>query len=114
MTATRIEVKDLVIRYGDTLAVNGVSFTVGRGQHVTLLGPSACGKLTGMNAAINIREAQPSDSDFVMSLVRRLGECELPPWRTPDEVEAHQAVQLKIAFTCAIVGARDLAIEREK
>ena len=40
MSPTRIEVKDLVVRYGDAVAVNGVSFTVGRGEHVTLLGHS--------------------------------------------------------------------------
>ena len=34
MSVTRIEVKDLVVRYGDQVAVNGVSFTVGRGELV--------------------------------------------------------------------------------
>jgi ABC-type Fe3+/spermidine/putrescine transport system ATPase subunit len=50
VSATRIEVKDLVVRYGDAVAVNGVSFTVGRGEHVTLLGPSGCGKTTTLRA----------------------------------------------------------------
>jgi iron(III) transport system ATP-binding protein len=48
---TRIEVKDLVVRYaGDVVAVNGVGFNVGRGEHVTLLGPSGCGKTTTLRA----------------------------------------------------------------
>ena len=48
---TRIEVKDLVVRYaGDVIAVNGVGFTVGQGEHVTLLGPSGCGKTTTLRA----------------------------------------------------------------
>ncbi len=56
MTTTRIEVKDLVIRYGDMTAVNGVSFTVGRGEHVTLLGPSGCGKTTTLRAIAGLEQ----------------------------------------------------------
>src|SRR4051812_24542282 len=48
--AGRIEVRDLVVHYGDAAAVDGVSFTVARGEHVTLLGPSGCGKTTTLRA----------------------------------------------------------------
>jgi iron(III) transport system ATP-binding protein len=56
VTPTRIEVRDLVIHYGDTVAVNGVSFTVGRGEHVTLLGPSGCGKTTTLRAIAGLEK----------------------------------------------------------
>ena len=56
MSATRIEVKDLVIRYGEAVAVNGVSFTVDRGEHVTLLGPSGCGKTTTLRAIAGLEQ----------------------------------------------------------
>src|SRR6185436_16561847 len=56
VSVTRIEVKDLVIRYGDMVAVNGVSFTVARGEHVTLLGPSGCGKTTTLRAIAGLEQ----------------------------------------------------------
>jgi iron(III) transport system ATP-binding protein len=52
--AGRIEVRDLVVRYGEVTAVGGVSFTVARGEHVTLLGPSGCGKTTTLRAVAGL------------------------------------------------------------
>ncbi len=46
----RIEVRDLVVKYGDTTAVQGVSFAIAPGELVTLLGPSGCGKTTTLRA----------------------------------------------------------------
>ena len=39
-----IEVTDLTIRYGDRIAVNGLSFTAMSGQITALLGPNGAGK----------------------------------------------------------------------
>jgi len=64
VSATRIEVKDLVVRYGDAVAVNGVSFTVGRGEHLTLLGPSGCGKTTTLRAIAGLE--QPSSGSITI------------------------------------------------
>jgi len=66
VSATRIEVTDLVVRYGDAVAVNGVSFTVGRGEHLTLLGPSGCGKTTTLRMIAGHEEA--SDGDVILGV----------------------------------------------
>ncbi|HTU02784.1 MAG TPA: ABC transporter ATP-binding protein [Candidatus Sulfotelmatobacter sp.] len=52
----RIEVADLTVRYGDTVAVNGVSFRVARGQQLALLGPSGCGKTAILRAVAGLEQ----------------------------------------------------------
>lgn len=47
MTAM-IEIRDLVKRFGALTAVNGVSFSVGRGEVLGFLGPNGAGKSTTM------------------------------------------------------------------
>jgi ABC-type Fe3+/spermidine/putrescine transport system ATPase subunit len=56
VSEVRIEIADLVVRYAEAPAVNGVSFTVGHGEHVTLLGPSGCGKTTTLRAIAGLEE----------------------------------------------------------
>ncbi|MFM9884687.1 MAG: ABC transporter ATP-binding protein [Burkholderiales bacterium] len=51
-----IEVEDLVVRYGDAVAVDGISFAVVAGEHLTLLGPSGCGKTTTLRAIAGLEK----------------------------------------------------------
>ncbi|MEJ5243242.1 MAG: spermidine/putrescine ABC transporter ATP-binding protein PotA [Desulfomicrobiaceae bacterium] len=46
MADTVLELRAVSKRYGDTLAVDGISLAVERGEFLTLLGPSGCGKTT--------------------------------------------------------------------
>ena len=46
----RIEVRDLIVKYNETTAVDGVGFEIAPGELVTLLGPSGCGKTTTLRA----------------------------------------------------------------
>jgi iron(III) transport system ATP-binding protein len=46
----KISVSDLVVSYGNYVAVKGISFDVQRGEHITLLGPSGCGKTTTLRS----------------------------------------------------------------
>jgi ABC-type Fe3+/spermidine/putrescine transport system ATPase subunit len=56
-----IEVRDLVVRYGEVTAVRGVGFDVGAGEHLTLLGPSGCGKTTTLRAIAGLERPQSGE-----------------------------------------------------
>jgi ABC-2 type transport system ATP-binding protein len=45
-TEPAVVVDDLVVRYGDVIAVDGLGFTAERGEIVALLGPNGAGKTT--------------------------------------------------------------------
>ncbi|MEG9529259.1 MAG: ATP-binding cassette domain-containing protein, partial [Hyphomicrobiales bacterium] len=50
MTTPLLEIRDLVVRYGEIEAVRGLSFSVGAGEVVTLLGSNGAGKSTTLKA----------------------------------------------------------------
>jgi iron(III) transport system ATP-binding protein len=54
MNQPRIEVTDLVVRYGDVTAVDSIGFDIAPGELVTLLGPSGCGKTTTLRAVAGL------------------------------------------------------------
>jgi ABC-type Fe3+/spermidine/putrescine transport system ATPase subunit len=59
-----IEVRDLVVQYGQVTAVRGVSFTVRPGEQLTLLGPSGCGKTTTLRAIAGLEP--PTSGEIVI------------------------------------------------
>jgi ABC-type Fe3+/spermidine/putrescine transport system ATPase subunit len=77
----RIEVQDLVVRYGDTTAVDGVSFAIAPGELVTLLGPSGCGKTTTLRSIAGLET--PSDGSIRIS--GRTVYSRREKWNVPSE-----------------------------
>ena len=45
-----LEIRDLVVRYGEIEALRGISLSVEQGQVVTLLGANGAGKSTTLRA----------------------------------------------------------------
>ncbi len=67
-----IEVDDIVKRYGDRAAVDGVSFSVGEGEIFAVLGPNGAGRTTTVEAVAGLR-AVDSGSIRVLGLDPRGG-----------------------------------------
>jgi ABC-2 type transport system ATP-binding protein len=55
MTAPLLDVRDLRKRYGERVAVDGVSFSVARGEVFGLLGPNGAGKTSVMSMIAGLR-----------------------------------------------------------
>jgi ABC-2 type transport system ATP-binding protein len=53
-----VEIRDLVMRYGDKVAVDGLSLTVDRGSITAVLGPNGAGKTTTLETCEGFRKAQ--------------------------------------------------------
>lgn len=78
-----LEVKDMVVAYGRVTAVKGITFSVGKGQIVTLLGTNGAGKSTTLRAISGL-----------LKLVS--GEIRLEGERL-DKLPAHKVVQRGVA-----------------
>ncbi len=58
MSKPAVEVHDLVMRYGDVTAVDGLSLTVNTGTITAVLGPNGAGKTTTLETCEGYRKAQ--------------------------------------------------------
>jgi ABC-2 type transport system ATP-binding protein len=98
-----IEVQNLQKRYGDTVAVRDVSFTVDRGEIFGILGPNGAGKTTTVESIAGLRTPDagtirvlghaPSD----VALRRQVG-VQLQESELPEKLTVREALQLYAAF----------------
>ncbi len=80
-----VEVRDLCKYYGEIKAVDGISFTVGRGEIFGMLGPNGAGKTTTVEIIEGLRRADSGQVTVLGLDVRR----------QPDAVKARIGVQLQ-------------------
>jgi ABC-2 type transport system ATP-binding protein len=118
-----IEVHDLTKRYGDRVAVAGVSFSVARGQVLGFLGPNGAGKTTTMRMLTGFLPptggtARVAGFDVFSQSAevrRRIGYLpENPPLYTDMTVKSYLTfvAKLKGVARARVAEARDRAIER--
>jgi ABC-2 type transport system ATP-binding protein len=88
-----LEVRELVVRYGDVVAVAGLSFTAEAGEVLALLGPNGAGKTTTVETLEGYR--RPTSGQ-----VRVLGVA-------PKEAVPRMGVMLQRGGVYPVMGARD-------
>jgi ABC-2 type transport system ATP-binding protein len=59
-----LELRDLARRYGDVVALDGISFSVGRGQMFGFVGPNGAGKTTAMRIVLGVLAADRGEVAF--------------------------------------------------
>ncbi len=76
-----LSVRDLVVRYGSTTAVDGVSFDIHAGETVGLVGPSGCGKSSTAAAILQLHRPHSGEVRFDDVDLTALSERQLRPIR---------------------------------
>ncbi|MBN8569354.1 MAG: ABC transporter ATP-binding protein [Ignavibacteria bacterium] len=82
-----IEVKNLVKKYDDLVAVDGISFEVKEGEIFGLLGPNGAGKTTTLEIMETLREKTSGEVNV----------CGLSLDKSPNEIKSIIGVQLQAA-----------------
>jgi ABC-2 type transport system ATP-binding protein len=67
-TASTIAARELVKRYGDRVALKGVSLSAGRGELVAVIGPNGAGKTTLLSILAGIQAADEGEVDGAASI----------------------------------------------
>lgn len=117
-----IEVRNLVKKYGDHLAVDGLSFTVEKGQIYGFLGPNGAGKSTTMNIMTGYLGATDGEvlinGHDILKEPEEAKKCigylpEIPPLYTDMKVEEYLkfVAELKKIKKAELQGAVDEVIE---
>jgi ABC-2 type transport system ATP-binding protein len=110
-----IEVDNLVKRYGDHTAVDGVSFTVEQGEIFGILGPNGAGKTTTVECIEGLRSPDAGtirvcgiDPQRDTGALRQLLGAQLQESELPDKLKVGEAMELYSSFYRDPVDWREL------
>ncbi len=100
-----IEVQELHKRYGDTVAVEDVSFTVREGEIFGILGPNGAGKTTTVECVVGLRAADGGSINVLgfdprrdrAELTQQLG-VQLQESQLPERLRVAEALELYSSF----------------
>jgi ABC-2 type transport system ATP-binding protein len=111
-----IEVKNLRKVYGDTVAVDDVSFTVQRGEIFGILGPNGAGKTTTVESIAGLRRPDGGSIEVLGRAprdpeLRRLLGVQLQESELPEKMTVREALDLYAAFYPDPADWRELARE---
>lgn len=113
--ATQIAVRDLRKRYGDTRAVDGVSFEVRQGEVFGLLGPNGAGKTSTVEMIEGLRGRDGGEISVcgfdpatqADEVKQRLG-VTLQATALPDKIQVREALALFASFYRQSIGVDEL------
>ncbi len=122
----KIEVKNLTKRFGDLLVLNNISFNVAKGEFISIVGPTGCGKTTFLNCLSKLIptsegniyiDGEPADPEkHNISFVFQEPTC--MPWRTVRENVAfgmevkkfpREKLEQRLKYILDLVGLTDTA-----
>ena len=123
---TKIEVRNLTKRFGDLLVLDEISFNVGEGEFLSIVGPTGCGKTTFLNTLSKLIPSTTGDifidgevadpKKHHLSFVFQEPTC--LPWRTVRENVAYgmevkkvpkEEMEQKLDQIMGMVGLADCA-----
>jgi ABC-2 type transport system ATP-binding protein len=104
-TETVVAVEQLKLRYGETVAVDGVSFAINQGEIFGILGPNGAGKTTTVECIGGLRKPD-SGSISVLGLnprahaheLRERVGVQLQTSELPDKIYVREALELFASF----------------
>jgi ABC-2 type transport system ATP-binding protein len=110
-----IEIKGLVKRYGDLVAVDGISLTVEEGQIFGILGPNGAGKTTTLEIVEGIRKADAGEVKILgldhltkAKEIKQLIGVQLQATATPERLTVRETVELFGKFFKRALPADDI------